>query len=298
MVRLPRQCIGTFGKQFGPVARGKGRFLTVGRTKPYFWTERRFYAESAKGIDYALWRSTVTQIELDLRLKIAKTEASLSDAIVEIDSAKTAIKTLVTLTSLQVESTANALIAAMEARDHYTAGHGKRTAIMMELLGAELGLFSRYSLEAIRTGAILHDIGKVSVPDSILLKQGSLTPPEYEVIKTHPAIGFDILSLALKQEEILRIVRHHHERLDGSGYPDGLRGHEIPDYVKAFSVCDCYDAMTSTRSYRRAMPSRDAISTLTDDALCGKLDMSSVKALKRLWKNGVMDDIQSMRAAA
>lgn len=237
-------------------------------------------------------------IELDLRVKLSRAEASIGHFVDETDKAKAAIQTLVTLTNRQAETTSHALIAAIEARDAYTAGHGRRTALMMELIGDELGMFDRCSREAARIGAILHDIGKVGIPDAILLKQGRLTTEEYAVIKAHPSIGFDILKLAFKHEEILRIVRHHHERLDGTGYPDGLRGHELPDYVKVLSVCDCFDAMTSTRSYRRAMTEEDALSILTDDALTGRLDMAAVRALKRLSRNGVLGDVIAMPAVA
>jgi len=237
-------------------------------------------------------------VELDLRLKVARAEATVGEKVGEIDNAKSTIKTLVTLTSQQTENTAHALISALEARDPYTAGHGRRVAMMMELVCDELGLFVTYSRQAIRVGAILHDIGKVGIPDSILLKQGKLTDAEYEVMKTHPAVGFDILSHAAKFEETLRIVRHHHERLDGTGYPDGLRGHEVPDYVKAMFVCDSFDAMTSTRPYRPATSAEDAISILTDEALGGRIDMSPVKALKKLWHNGVLSDIVKLPVAA
>jgi len=237
-------------------------------------------------------------VELDLRLKVARAEATVGEKVSEIDDAKSTIKTLVTMTSQQAESTSHALIAALEARDPYTAGHGRRVSLMVELVCEELDLFSRFSRDAIRLGAILHDIGKVGIPDAILLKPGSLTEPEYDVIKTHPAIGFDILSHVAKLEETLRIVRHHHERLDGSGYPDGLRGHEIPDYVKAMTVCDSFDAMTSARAYRNPRSSEEALSILTDEALGGLVDMSAVKALKRLWNNGVLSDIVRVAAAA
>jgi len=239
-----------------------------------------------------------SNVELDLRLKIAKAEANYQAVADEIDEAKSSINTLVSFTKHQLGSTAQSLIAAMEARDPYTAGHGRRTSLMIELVGDELGLFPQFSREGVRFGAILHDIGKIGVPDAILLKAGSLTGPEYEVIKTHPVVGFDILSLAFQEDEILRIVRSHHERLDGSGYPDRLRGPQIPDYVKAFSVCDCFDALTSSRSYRRALPAEDAISILTDDALTGRLDMSAVNAVRRLWKRGVLGDVKALPVAA
>ncbi|MCB8932537.1 MAG: HD domain-containing protein [Fimbriimonadaceae bacterium] len=251
---------------------------------------------SGKACFVALHQSANT--EMELRVKMAKTEANLANALGKIDQAKSTIESLVTQTNRQLGCTANALNAAVEARDTYTAGHGARTALMMDLVGAKLDLFTRYSRDAIRIGATLHDIGKVGIPDTILWKRGPLTEPEYEVVKTHPVIGFDILKPVYIQEEVLRIVRSHHERLDGSGYPDGLKSHAIPDYVKAFSVCDCYDAMTSTRGYRPAMSPEDAFSILVDEALLGRLDMSAVKALKRLYADGVLNDLNDLCNAA
>lgn len=236
--------------------------------------------------------------EMELRLKVAKTEAKLSDALGKIDHAKSTIESLVSQSETQLSCTAEALAAAAEARDTYTAGHGRRTSLIMELVGAKLDLFSRFSLEAIRVGATLHDIGKVGIPDAILWKRGPLTDAEYDVVKTHAAIGFDILKPVYIQEEVLRIVRSHHERLDGSGYPDGLTSQAIPEYVKAFAVCDCYDAMTSTRGYRPAMTPEEALSTLTDEALLGRLDMSSVKALKGLYASGALREIHGLYEAA
>ena len=237
-------------------------------------------------------------IELDLRLKLSRTESALGKSIDEIDNAKSAINTLVTLTTVQVERTSMALVAALEARDPNTIGHSRRTSLLMDLIGTELGLFESYSRESIHIGAILHDFGKIGIPDSIMLKEGRLTDAEFDVMRTHPAIGFDILSLALKDEVPLRIVRHHHERLDGSGYPDGLNGSQLPDYVKIFSVCDCFDAMTSKRCYRPAIAPDAALSMLTDDALSGLLDMSAVRALRRLWANGVLMDVIGLQIAA
>lgn len=237
-------------------------------------------------------------IELELRLSLSRAEARMGEKVNEIENAKSTIQTLVTLTSQQAENISHALITALESRDPYTAGHGRRTSVMMELVGAELGLFNEFSRDAIRMGAILHDIGKIGIPDGILLKPGPLTDPELDAMKCHPGIGFDIVSLALKEEESLRIVRHHHERLDGSGYPDGLRAHEIPDYVRAFSVCDAFDAMTSTRSYRPAMSAEGALSLLTDEALAGRIDMSAVKVVKSLSRNGVLRDACEISAAA
>lgn len=238
------------------------------------------------------------EAEMDLRLKLQHAEKQLDLQLGEIEEAKSKMKMLVEMTSQQAEGVSHALVASLEARDPNTAGHGARTAVLMDLIGKELGLFERVPQEEIRLGAILHDIGKIGIPDGILLKDGPLTDSEYEIIKTHPAVGFEILSHVGGHEEALRIVRHHHERLDGSGYPDRLCADEIPDYVQAFSVCDCFDAMTSRRSYRNPISAEDAISYLTDDALCGRLHMSAVKALKKLFTSGMLGVVRELSLAA
>ncbi len=232
-------------------------------------------------------------VELQLRLQIERAGHNPAGACDEIERTRATISGL---GPQHLEQVVQSLTATLDARDHTTANHGRRTGTLMELIGGPLGIFEHCSREAIRLGAILHDFGKIAMPDSILLKQGRLTQAELAVMKTHPAIGFDILRLSIKHDESLRIVRHHHERLDGSGYPDGLRGAEIPDYVKVFSVCDAFDAMTSVRPYRPAMTVADALSVLTDEALSGLLDMSAVRELKGLFQAGTLEDLISSAA--
>jgi len=154
-----------------------------------------------------------------------------------------------------------ALAAALDARDPYTAGHSERVSALSVAIGRELQLPAD-DLEVLRLGALLHDIGKIGVPDQVLRKPGPLTPSEYDVIKEHPALGARILRTVPFLSRHIPIVELHHERPDGRGYPHGLRDEDIPLAARIVHVADAYDAMTSARAYRRAMPAGDALREL------------------------------------
>ena len=149
--------------------------------------------------------------------------------------------------------TVQTLRYTIEAKDPYTRGHSDRVSEYSILLGQELGL-SDDQLKTLRVGGLFHDIGKIGIPDSILLKEAKLTDDEYSQIKNHPSIGAHILCNAAVFQEIIPIVKHHHERYDGKGYPCGLKGEEIPEVSAIIAVADAYDAMTSNRSYRKLLP--------------------------------------------
>ena len=156
-----------------------------------------------------------------------------------------------------IETLANSL----DERDRYTHGHSRRVTNLCQALGHEIGLKAK-DLELIRLGSILHDIGKIGVADSILLKPQTLTPEEFSSIKNHPAQGEHILLPMLHENRISRIthmVRHHHERYDGAGYPDGLKGEGIPFMARMISIADSFDAMTSDRPYRKGMTREKAL---------------------------------------
>lgn len=140
----------------------------------------------------------------------------------------------------------------VEAKDVYTRGHSDRVAAFAVLLGEHLGL-SEHELETLRVGGIFHDVGKIGVPDSILQKNTFLTPDEYSEIKNHPSIGAHILSNASIFSEVIPIVKHHHERYDGNGYPGKLKGEDIPYLARLTAVVDSFDAMTSRRAYRDSL---------------------------------------------
>jgi putative nucleotidyltransferase with HDIG domain len=150
-------------------------------------------------------------------------------------------------------ATLRALAAALDSRDTETAGHGQRVTRLAVRLGQELGLTSE-ALQALERGAMLHDIGKIGVPDALLRKPGPLTDDEWTTMRRHATIGAAMLDGIPFLSDAVPLVRHHHERWDGSGYPDGLAGPAIPFGARIFAVADAFDAMTSRRPYRSAMP--------------------------------------------
>jgi len=157
--------------------------------------------------------------------------------------------------------TIEALSLAIEAKDHTTHDHLRRVQTYAVQIGKDLGL-SAQELDAVRAAALLHDIGKLAVPEQILSKPGRLTPEEFEKMKIHPIVGAEILSRVQFPYPVVPIVRSHHEKWDGKGYPDGLRGEEIPVGARILSVVDCFDALTAERPYRRALPIEEVINHL------------------------------------
>jgi putative nucleotidyltransferase with HDIG domain len=149
-------------------------------------------------------------------------------------------------------ATLNALVRAVEARDEYTKMHSQRVAEVSVMLGEELGC-SREELDILNFAGKLHDIGKIGIRDIILLKEGKLTDEEFEIIKTHPEIGAKIVSTLGLWEKETEVIRHHHEKYNGKGYPDGLKGDDIPFLARIMSVADAYDAMASDRAYRKRL---------------------------------------------
>ena len=141
----------------------------------------------------------------------------------------------------------------VEAKDRYTRGHSDRVAEFSVLIGKYMGL-SEEDLKTLRIGGLFHDIGKIGIPDAILLKEGKLDDNEYSEIKNHPSIGKHILSNASIFSSIIPIVYHHHEKYNGTGYPEQLAGDQIPLFARIAAVADTFDAMTSKRSYRNAIP--------------------------------------------
>jgi putative two-component system response regulator len=166
------------------------------------------------------------------------------------------------------ESVILSLANTVETRDPYTGGHCARMASYASLFGVLLGLPDE-DISALRRGGYLHDVGKVGIPDVILLKKGKLTPEEYEVMKGHAVTG-DRLCGDLKLLRLVRpIVRYHHERMDGSGYPDGLTGDAIPLLAQIMGIVDVYDALTTDRPYRGALSSEAAVAELESEAQRG-----------------------------
>ena len=146
-----------------------------------------------------------------------------------------------------------ALAASVDAKDKYTHGHSSRVAVYAREIGKRAG-FSQTEQDSIYMMGLLHDVGKIGIQDAIINKNGRLTDEEFASIKTHPAVGADILKNITDYPELMVGARWHHERYDGGGYPDGLSGENIPETARIIAVADTYDAMTSNRSYRSVMP--------------------------------------------
>ncbi|RLD16387.1 MAG: hypothetical protein DRI22_01315, partial [Caldiserica bacterium] len=157
--------------------------------------------------------------------------------------------------------TIKALAHALEARDPYYQGHSERVARYSVEIARKMGL-PQEQVENVRRAALIHDIGKIGVPDTILLKPSSLTKQEWEKIREHPKIGEEIVKPIDFLQNISPIIRSHHERWDGLGYPDGLKGEEIPMGARIIAVADSYDSMTSSRPYREALSREGALEEL------------------------------------
>ncbi|UCF32030.1 MAG: CHASE2 domain-containing protein [bacterium] len=149
-------------------------------------------------------------------------------------------------------NTIKAISKALDSRDHYTGAHAEKSAEYLRRFGRACGL-NEEQIEAVHIGALLHDIGKIAVPDRILLKEGRLTEEEFEIMRSHPESGYAIIEDLPLPEDVKTIVRSHHERFDGSGYPDGLRGGDIPLVVRVFSIVDVFEALVSERPYKKPL---------------------------------------------
>jgi len=165
----------------------------------------------------------------------------------------------------------------IEARDPYTEDHCDRLAQYAMALGTSIGL-SRDDLDALYRGAFIHDIGKIAIPDRLLLKKGKLTRAERATMQQHTIIGDDLCRTVRSLEAVRPIVRHHHERLDGRGYPDGLKGDAIPPLARIVSVVDVFDALTTDRPYRKALPVDAALEIMRSEAKSGSCDPALLEA--------------------
>jgi putative two-component system response regulator len=173
------------------------------------------------------------------------------------------------------------LALSIEAKDPYTVGHCDRLSKYSVELAKALGL-PEEQRTALKKAGIVHDIGKVAVPDSILLKPGPLTGEEMRLVEQHPVIGERICQPLKSFRCVLPIIRHHHEKMDGSGYPDGLLGESIPIAARIMSVVDVYDALTCDRPYRSALLPGDALKVLQEDASKGWLDNHLVEEFRKI----------------
>ncbi len=194
-----------------------------------------------------------------------------------------------------VEAALFALALAAERRDTETAGHCQRLAELAVRFGNRLAL-SESDIGTLRRGAYLHDIGKVAVPDAILYKAGPLTEQEWQIMRTHPVRGEEICRPIACLSPVLPVIRHHHERFDGSGYPDGLQGEQIPLLARVLQVADVYDALTSQRTYKRGMSHREAIDLLRQEVRKGWRDPHMVEVFAGMFP--ALVERQTRRAIA
>ena len=174
----------------------------------------------------------------------------------------------------------------VEARDQDTGDHCERLARLSVGLGERIGLDGEH-ITALRRGGYLHDLGKIGIPDEVLLKPGKLTADEWTVMKRHVEIGVEICSPLRSLQPVLPLIRHHHERFDGSGYPDGLSGEEIPLLARVFQVVDVYDALTVDRCYRAAMSVDEAVAVVKDETEKGFWDREIVDEFLTMLDEGV-----------
>jgi putative two-component system response regulator len=184
----------------------------------------------------------------------------------------------------ELEKAENVLVSlaiALEAKDLYTREHSIRVARYAEELGGAVGL-SREERRNLRRAGLLHDIGKIGIPGDYLRKRGPLAPEEYAEVKRHPVIGFEICRPLRTMSPLVHLIRGHHERLDGRGYPDGLAGDQIPLPLRCLSTSDVYDALTSDRAYREAMTHEEALAVMRREASVGMWDVRIIDAFAEM----------------
>ena len=181
----------------------------------------------------------------------------------------------------ELERAENVLVSlanALDAKDQYTRGHSERVAAYAEALGGVVGL-DRAERRNLRRAGLLHDIGKIGIPVSYLQKPGPLTTEEYEIVKLHPSIGYEICKPLRTMAPLIALIRGHHERLDGRGYPDRLKGEDISVPLRCLTISDVYDALTSDRAYRKAMTRESALKVMREEAGIGMWDLRLIDLL-------------------
>jgi len=181
----------------------------------------------------------------------------------------------------RAESVLFALARSIEGKDPYLEGHCERLSTYSAKLGKAIGL-SPEEITALRRAGIVHDIGKVAVPDAILLKPGPLSAEEWRTMRQHPVVGERICAPLKSFRLVLPIIRHHHERLDGSGYPDGLRGEEIPVGARVIQIADVYDALTTARPYKGPLSPERTLEIMTEEVQKGWWDPALFATFKQM----------------
>lgn len=203
----------------------------------------------------------------DLQALVNQTAIALERSVLLVESRRqaTEIKAAYDMLEETYDQTLAALMSALDARDRETEGHSLRVSHLTAKLGAVLQ-FSHEQLKVLERGSLLHDIGKIGISDTILHKPGPLTEEEWKVMHHHPDIGAKIVEGIPFLEDTIPLIRHHQEKWDGTGYPDGLRGVEIPILARVFSIMDAFDALTSNRPYRQKISTMEAVEYITEQA--------------------------------
>ena len=181
------------------------------------------------------------------------------------------------------------IAVVVESRDRYTGNHCKRLGAYAVRVGRLLGVGDE-DRRILQLGGVLHDLGKIAVSDTILNKPGRLTPEEYEIMKSHAAVGSELLRNLRTLERVIPLVRHHHEKLDGSGYPDRIGGKELSLLVRITSVVDVFDALHSKRPYKEGMPVDQCFSILREESQKGWWDIDVVEALQKTLTQGGIEE--------
>ena len=188
------------------------------------------------------------------------------------------------------------LARAIEARDPYSSGHAARVTAIAEVVAARLG-WDEEQIDVLRIGAALHDIGKGEVPDTVLRKPGPLDEDEFDLVRAHPAKGAEMVGLVGTWRAAVPCVLHHHERWDGSGYPTGSAGADIPPEARVLAVADAFDAMTSDRPYRPALAQARAVAEL-ERCAGTQFDPEVVAVFVEVWRQGAFEMAGAVRAIA
>lgn len=223
-------------------------------------------------------RPELVKTRVRTHLELAQHRQNLEALVVERSEALVASQQNIKLKEIELKRLFETMGEILSSRDHYTSEHALRVAAISVRLGRHLGL-SEEDLKILELGCLVHDIGKVAIPDDVLLKPGRFDQQDRRIMEFHPLVGAQLFSKRIADERITAIILQHHERLDGSGYPYGLKGDEILDLVRIVGVADVYEALIARRPYKRPMGREKALSILREEVGAGKMEARVVEAM-------------------